>query len=236
MVLQLSSCYIGQLLNKGNGKTEDLIVDGITTAFSAVEFSRWFLAIFYTCVGSFYVLRINLLTRKLDRPVTYKGEPGSLHYRTHQTFRVFRVLIFLVCLIRVPYPTLDQFLIPVPWLWQPAVLLGGCGLLMISFGGIVAVNLYMKQEWRSGIRPGEPGKLITTGPYAFSRNPMMALVLLGQLGFFLALPSAFTLVCLLVGVWAVMAQVNVEQGQLYEKFGKEYDRYAAATPAWILLR
>ena len=36
---------------------------------------------------------------------------------------------------------------------------------------------------------------------------MMLAVVAAQLGFFLALPSLFSLLCLAVGVWAFLAQV-----------------------------
>jgi protein-S-isoprenylcysteine O-methyltransferase Ste14 len=204
------------------------------TEWNADLLARWFLAAFFCVVGAFYIVRINLLARKLDRPVTYKGEPGSLHWATHQTFRIFRALIFVICLARVPYPALDAWLVPMVPLWHGPVFIAGCLTLLASFGGIVAVNLYLKQEWRSGSRPGEPGKLITTGPYAWSQNPMMSLVMLGQLGFFLAMPSLFALVCLLVGCWAVVAQVGVERSQLESRFGEEYLQYSAQTPSWLL--
>ena len=202
--------------------------------WSADLIARWFLGVFFCAVGGFYIVRINLLAHKLQKPVTYKGEPGSLHWATHQTFRVFRALIFIVCVARVPFPAVDNWLLPLTPMWQEPVLIAGCLTLLASFAGIVGVNLYLQQEWRSGSRPGEPGKLITTGPYAWSQNPMMSLVLLDQVGFFFAMPSLFTLVCLCVGVWAVIAQVGVERGQLIDRFGDDYLRYSAETPSWLL--
>ena len=208
-------------------------MEAVASESGAAAFARWFLALFYCAVGMFYILRIRLLSRSLNQPVTYKGEPGSQHWQAHQTFRFFRVLILVVCLARVAWPSLDTWLLPIPMLWHPNIMLAGCGLLTLSFAGIVAVNLYMKQEWRSGSRPGEPGQLITTGPYSVTRNPMMAMVLAGQLAFFLAMPSAFTLICLVVGVWAVTTQVNVEQSELMARFGEEYRRYTEVTPRWL---
>ncbi len=72
------------------------------------EFVRWFLALFFSAVCAFYVIRINLLTARLKQKVTYLGAVGSLHHLTHMTFRVFRIIIFAVCLVRVPFPAHDQ--------------------------------------------------------------------------------------------------------------------------------
>jgi len=62
---------------------------------------------------------------------------------------------------------------------------------------------------------------------------MMLCVLLGQVGLFLALPSLFTLVCLVVGVWAVTAQVGVEERLLRQRLGANYEAYVARTPRWL---
>ena len=198
------------------------------------EFVRWFLALFFSAVCAFYVIRINLLTARLKQKVTYLGAVGSLHHLTHMTFRVFRIIIFAVCLVRVPFPALDQYLFLIGGLQSPYILLSGCALLIASFGGLVAVNLYMNGHWRSGTDPGDQSELITGGPFAVSQNPMMLLVMTGQLGFFLALPSAFTFICLVAGHWAVISQVSVEQTALREKFGDAYLQYTASTPRWLL--
>ena len=114
------------------------------------------------------------------------------------------------------------------------VLLLGDGLMLVAFSAVVLVHFQMGDDWRSGTRDGDHTQLITTGLFAYSRNPMMLGVLLAQLGFFLALPSAFTLVCLIVGVSAVVAQVRVEERLLSDRFGEFYEAYKARTPRWLL--
>ena len=198
-----------------------------------MEIARWYLAVFFCGVGLFYIVRIQSLASKLEQPVTYMGTRWSLHWVTHRLFRIFRMAIFLACLARVPYPSVDAWLVPIAALWHPAVLLAGCLLLTLSFAGLVVINLYMNGYWRSGTRPDDVPALITTGPFAISQNPMTLLILLGQLGFFLALPSLFSLVCLAVGVWAVIAQTGVERGVLAEKFGDDYRDYALRTPRFL---
>jgi protein-S-isoprenylcysteine O-methyltransferase Ste14 len=119
-------------------------------------------------------------------------------------------------------------------LWHPVVLLIGDGLLLASFSTIILLHFYMGKDWRSGMSVDDGTQLITTGPFAMSRNPMMLCVVIAQGGFFLALPSAFTLVCLVVGVWAVVAQVRVEERLLRQRFGTAYNAYAARTPRWLI--
>ena len=89
------------------------------------------------------------------------------------------------------------------------------------------------EVWRSGIDPDGPAKLVTTRLYGRSRNPMYLGVLAAQLGFFLALPSAFTLVCLMAGFAAVFSQVRLEEVHLGQQFPGQYANYLQNVPRWL---
>lgn len=201
---------------------------------TAIDFTRWFLAVFFVSVAAFYTIRIILMKRKMGISPVFVGQPGTLHFATHLTFRTFRIVILAVCVVRLLWPTFDRYLITFNALWHPTILYLGDGLLLTSFSAIILIHFYMGKEWRSGMRVRDQSELITTGPFAISQNPMMLCVVIGQVGFFLALPSAFTLICLLAGVWAVVTQVRVEQHLLRERFGAPYDAYAARTPRWLI--
>ncbi len=122
------------------------------------------------------------------------------------------------------YPGLYGLLWPIVGLWHPAVLAVGDVLLIAGFGSVVAIHMYMGCDWRSGARPNGSTSLLTTGPFVVSRNPMMLGVLVAQIGFFLALPSAFSLICLGVGVGAITVQVGIEERYLRDRFGDTYSR------------
>lgn len=200
---------------------------------SAIEFTRWFLAIFFVAVAVFYTVRILLLSRRHRFSPVFTGAPGTSHFATHLVFRVFRALILVVCVARLIWPPLDQYLIPLDPLWTPATLLIGDALLLSGFSSALVVHFYMGADWRSGTRPQDQTSLITAGPFAVSRNPMMLCVITTQLGLFLALPTAFTLLCLVVGLWAVTVQVMVEERLLRQRFGPAYEAYSRRVPRWI---
>jgi protein-S-isoprenylcysteine O-methyltransferase Ste14 len=132
------------------------------------------------------------------------------------------------------WPGFDIYLVPLPVLWHPAILLTGVVLLLASFTAVLYVHFYLGENWRSGTRQDGEGRLVTSGPYAITRNPMMLLVMAAQIGLFLALPSVFTLVCLAAGLWAVRAQVRVEEQMLEARYGAAYQAYANRTPRWLL--
>ena len=87
---------------------------------------------------------------------------------------------------------------------------------LVSFG----------QSFRVGIDIEHPDKLITSGVFAFSRNPIyvaFALILFGQ---FLIFPNWILLIYLGAGIWLFHRQVLREEEYLKKHYGKEYLEYS----------
>lgn len=195
--------------------------------------TRWLPGAFFIFVAGFYTIRILVLRARRGRSPVFSGHPFSAHFLTHAAFRVFRVLILAVCVARAVRPEVDVWLGPIAPLWRPEVMLAGDGLMLLGFVWAVAVHFFMAAEWRSGV-PEEGGtRLLTGGPFRQTRNPMMLGVMVAQLGLFFAIPSLFTLVCLVVGIAAVQVQVRVEERALAARHGAAYDAYRTRTPRWI---
>lgn len=79
-----------------------------------------------------------------------------------------------------------------------------------------------------------PRRLVATGLYRRSRNPIYAAEIAVLLGFFLhrgeiALLVYAALFAAAVRLWVV----RVEEPALRRRFGKEYERYARAVPRWL---
>jgi protein-S-isoprenylcysteine O-methyltransferase Ste14 len=89
-------------------------------------------------------------------------------------------------------------------------------LSLISFG----------KSFRIGIDQAHPDKLVTTGIFAFSRNPIyvaFASVLLGQ---FLLFSNWILLVYLLAAIWLFHRQVSREEQYLRSHYGQQYSEYS----------
>lgn len=83
----------------------------------------------------------------------------------------------------------------------------------------------LRESFRVGIDTEHPGRLITSGVFAFSRNPIyvaFAFILLGQ---FLILSNWILLVYLVAGMWLFHRQVLREEDYLKKHYGKEYLEY-----------
>lgn len=199
----------------------------------AIEATRWFLACFFVAVAAIYTVQILRMKRRDGRSPVRHGARGSPQWRNATAFRVFRVVILLVCVARVPWPQTDLLLGPLWPLWRAPVVLTGDALLLVGLVGAQWCRRTMGPAWRSGIDEERPPRLITGGPFAYSRHPTFVFVQLAQLGLFLALPTAFTLVCLLVGVAVVRRQAALEEAALLRQYGRCYAAYAARTPKWL---
>jgi protein-S-isoprenylcysteine O-methyltransferase Ste14 len=94
----------------------------------------------------------------------------------------------------------------------------GLSLLMLSL-------ISFGKSFRVGIDVDHPDKLVTTGIFAISRNPIyvgFGLILLGQ---FLAFPNWILLIYLLAGVLLVHRQVLREEAFLKKHYGQDYAEY-----------
>ena len=104
-----------------------------------------------------------------------------------------------------------------PWIGV-AFCAGGVGLLLwslISFG----------RSFRVGIDTDRPDRLVTSGIFAVSRNPIyvaFASVLLGQ---FLIFPNWTLLVYMGAATWLFHRQILREEGYLKKHYGAEYANY-----------
>lgn len=94
---------------------------------------------------------------------------------------------------------------------------------LVSFG----------QSFRVGIDTENPDRLITSGVFAFTRNPIyvaFALILLGQ---FLIFSNWILLVYLGAGIWLFHRQVLREEEYLKKHYGKEYIEYCNRVRRYI---
>jgi protein-S-isoprenylcysteine O-methyltransferase Ste14 len=135
-------------------------------------------------------------------------------------FALFYFYLVFANAFNLPTVTTQEFFHSeiVSWMGIVFCLVGLLLLLMslISFG----------QSFRVGIDTEHPDKLITSGVFAFSRNPIyvaFAFILVGQ---FLIFSNWILLVYLVAGIWLFHRQVLREEQYLKKHYGKEYVVYS----------
>ena len=118
-----------------------------------------------------------------------------------------------------------------------------CGTLFLIFarprpltliiGGLLALPGLGLRAWASGhLRKNDA--LATTGPYAYTRNPLYLGSFIMGLGFTIAAGQpllALAFAILFLGIYVPV--MRVESATLTELFGKKYRRYAEAVPLFF---
>jgi protein-S-isoprenylcysteine O-methyltransferase Ste14 len=151
---------------------------------------------------------------------------------------------------RIPPPVIDAACAALMW-WLAGLLpqaqcwprgdgtLVRAGVITLALtGGLIALaGVYQFFRARTTVNPLAPARashLVTSGIYAHTRNPMylgMLLVLTGW-GVWLGNAAAWLALPLSVIMLNVL-QIRPEERILRQRFGDEFDRYAARVRRWI---
>jgi protein-S-isoprenylcysteine O-methyltransferase Ste14 len=168
-----------------------------------------------------------LIGMVLARALWMRGQGvGAFHFgRTHKTdylippFAFFYFYLVFAAAFDWPAVSRQRFFDSEVLSWLGVLLcLAGTSLFLLSL-------ISFGRSFRVGIDTERPGGLVTTGVFAWSRNPMyvaFALVLLGQC---LVSPNWVMLAYLVAGVWLLHRQVLREEEYLRWSYGGEYDSY-----------
>jgi len=105
----------------------------------------------------------------------------------------------------------------------------GCAVLLALY----SVGTFMAA--RTTIVPfSTASKLVTWGPYRFTRNPMYVSLVLAYLGVAAILSQVLALILLLVPIIVVRTIViPFEEARMREVFGSTYDQYCARVRRWL---
>jgi len=133
------------------------------------------------------------------------------------------IAINFVVPFSLPQGIFRQILIPV-----------GIVLVLMGIGFIVLA----RREFAYFSQPTDPGhptcKVIKTGVFAISRNPLYLASVLVFLGLALALNMLWALVTLLFSIIICLYVLIIPEEQyLTEKFGEEYKEYTASVHRWL---
>ena len=117
-------------------------------------------------------------------------------------------------------------------------LLGSVPGLALMVGGFLLYKLV--GAYRLGIAKGSPGmsqgmpeRLVTEGPYKYTRNPMYLGHLLFLLGLAMTTLSWLALLILIGNLFWFHQRVLMDEARLKEAFGSSYTAYKAKVKRWI---
>lgn len=125
------------------------------------------------------------------------------------------------------------YLLPFWYLENTTIRSVGWLLLHLSLVWIFIAQLQMASSWRIGIDKKNKTKLVTQNFFSISRNPIFLGILVANLGMFLVLPNAFTLLITVLSTNAVHIHVRLEETFLREIHGIEYLNYCEKVRRWL---
>ena len=102
------------------------------------------------------------------------------------------------------------------------LILGGAGLIAASVRAAGVVDLE------------HASRLVTTGPYAHSRNPMYTGWAMACLGTGLVADSGWIVAAVPFAAWRIHSDVRSEEDHLAAAFGDEFNAYRARVPRYRL--
>jgi len=111
--------------------------------------------------------------------------------------------------------------------------------VLLFIGGVIIDLLSIVQFRRvkttiNPMRPETTSSLVTSGFYAYSRNPMYVGLLVSLIGITLILRSLTPLLVLPLFVLVVtMLQIAPEEKALSKIFGDQFDYYKQKVPRWL---
>lgn len=106
------------------------------------------------------------------------------------------------------------------------------GGLAVMFGGAIAFRRH--QTTLDPRDPAKTSRIVTGGPFRFTRNPMylgMALMLGGEAAWYASLPGA--LLAAVFCLYITELQIKPEERMLLERFGQEYADFMARVRRWL---
>lgn len=126
-----------------------------------------------------------------------------------------------------------KFLLPFWYIENEILFKIGWGFLILSLIIVWVAQSQMANSWRIGIDEKNKTKLVTKGLFSISRNPIFLGIMIANIGLFLVIPNAFTLLIISLSTISINTQIRLEEEFLKREFGKDYFEYAKKVRRWI---
>jgi len=165
-------------------------------------------------------------------PLTFNKKDDAHGYNG----KVFTVISFFELIVVVIYAFKIEwykFLLPFWYLENDTLSKIGWGFLILSLIVVWIAQSQMANSWRIGIDDKNKTNLVTKGAFSISRNPIFLGIMIANIGLFLVIPNAFTLLIISLSTISINTQIRLEEEFLEREFGKDYLEYVKKVRRWI---
>lgn len=110
-------------------------------------------------------------------------------------------------------------------------------LLILLALSIAFIAVYSFKKHQTTVNPTKPeatSKIVHTGIYSFSRNPMYLAMLIFLIAISLLCENSLAFLPILLFIWFItIYQIKPEERTLKTHFGEEYNHYLLSVRRWI---
>ncbi|MCR9154101.1 MAG: isoprenylcysteine carboxylmethyltransferase family protein [Bacteroidetes bacterium] len=196
-------------------------------------FLFYFFILYFVTV--FVLKSFRVWTKNKVNPLTItKGKDA--HGYNGKVFSCILLIELLVVSIYAFIPNWLVFLLPIWYLEQDTLIYIGWGLIVSSLLFVWLAQFNMKESWRIGIDEVNKTELVTGGLFTFSRNPVFLGIVTTNIGLFLIVPNAISLLILAVTIVTLNTQIRLEEEFLAKEFGSKYSQYKNEVRRWITIK
>jgi len=130
---------------------------------------------------------------------------------------------------------IGEFIVPKYSLIYALNLLGILGFILSTFVFISGFNMFKSYD-ENPAPTSTTNRIIKTGIFAYTRNPIYLAIVMFFLSMFLVFENViYFLSSVGLAVWLHNYVIKLEENFLLNKFSDEYDRYMKAVKRWIFL-
>ncbi|MBU2883366.1 isoprenylcysteine carboxylmethyltransferase family protein [Psychrosphaera sp. B3R10] len=141
------------------------------------------------------------------------------------------LLVIILMVVMTLVKTLDLSLFEFARQTEVGGILAGFGLVVIAAG---VMQFDQAKTTVNPVKPNETSRVVSTGIYSITRNPMYLGMLFVLTGWCVYLGIIANLAFLVVFVlYMVQFQIKPEEKILRQMFGEEYDEYVTRVRRWI---
>jgi protein-S-isoprenylcysteine O-methyltransferase Ste14 len=180
-----------------------------------------------------FLIRSILLWKKTGlNPLTF-NKSDDAHGFNGKVFALISLLELVVVFIYAFKNSWYTYLLPFWYLEQTIVKQAGWSLLFISLVVVLVAQTQMADSWRIGIDKKHKTKLVTSGLFSISRNPVFLGIMMANIGLFLVIPNAFTFLIIGMSTLSINTQIRLEEEFLKKEYEKEYQVYSKKVRRWL---
>jgi protein-S-isoprenylcysteine O-methyltransferase Ste14 len=165
-------------------------------------------------------------------PITF-GKADNPHDYIGFIMKILIALLFVSVMTFAINEEWYNYLSPIKFLEKKPLVTIGLFIIHISLIWISIAQYQMSTSWRIGIDEKNKTKLVTTGIFGISRNPIFLGMIISMLGIFFILPNALTFCLVLTTYIVIHIQIRLEEEFLQKQHGEEYLRYRERTKRLI---